>query len=320
LYPSSSRNLTLVAVPLLIAMAIFGYLAGSHRASASASAGPAFGGGTRVASVANNVLLEYPPSWNRTAVATAIPGLAIAAPLVLSPGGESARAGLIGGQLPSGEPGPLPGSFLSLLSGVPHTEVLNFLGGQAYGYSQMSVAGYARTLELYVIPNRGGAGPTALACYATAAGASYLKQCEQIVAQLSLLGQSEFDLAPDAGYAQALGTAIAALQRERLALRGRMAHAPTLAAVSSLARTLADRFSVAAAALARVEPPVAAGAAATALAAALLRAREAYGALANEAGTESVHRHREAMDAVDSAEAGIDSALESFALLGYKRG
>jgi hypothetical protein len=316
-YPSSSRNLIIVGVPLLIAMAILGYLAGSHRATTST--GAAFGRRTRVVSVAN-VLLEYPADWSRTAGAAAIPGLAIAEPVLLAPTGRAGSAGLIAGQLPSGEPGPLPAGFLSLIHGVPHTEVLSFVGGQAYGYSRMSVAGYARTLELFVIPNRNSAGPTVLACYATPTAAAYLKQCAQIVAQFSLLGQSEYDLAPDAGYTQALSAAIGALERERLALRGEMAHAASLAAVSSLAASLAGSFSAAAAALGRLEPPVAASAAATALATALLKAHEAYGALASDARTGGVREHRKAMSRVDAAETGVDGALESFALLGYRRG
>jgi len=160
-----------------------------------------------------------------------------------------ARA-LLSGQLPGGEPSPLPGRFLALMRGMPHTEVVKLIDGQAYRYSRLSLPGYDRILDLYVILYA-GSNPTALACYASKEFSSYLSQCEQIVARLTPIGQSStYDLTPNTAYARRLGAVIDGLNGQRLKLRREMRIQATPAAVSGLATTLADRFAAAAASLA----------------------------------------------------------------------
>lgn len=300
-------------VLLLVVVAIIGYLVGFHRAPATSVA--ASGEKTRIASGAG-VLLEYPSTWHPAAHAPVIPGLAIAHPLLLAPGGDPARAGLLSGQLPVGEPSPLPRQFLALVRGIPHTEVSDLLEVQAYSYSQMSISGYDRTLDIYVIPRPGG-NPTALVCYASKGFSTYLRQCEQILAKLTLVGQSPSELKPDAGYAGRLGGLIRVLDSERLTLRGEMRRAPAPAAMGRLATALAGQFATAAASLAALEPPLAAGPAQAALAASILHARDTYRTLAAAGTAETVASYDAARGQVDAAEAGVDTALESFALLGY---
>jgi hypothetical protein len=305
----TTRNLPPVVLLLLVAVAIFGYLVGFHRAPAAS------GGKTRIAS-GTNVLLEYPSTWQPAAGAPVIPGLPITRSLLLAPGGDSARAGLLSGQLPTGEPSPLPRRFLALVRGIPHTEVSNLLEGQAYNYSQMSISGYDRTLDIYVIPNPGG-NSTALACYASQGFSTYLHQCQQIVAKLTLAVQSSPELNPDTDYASRLGGLIGVLDGKRLTLRREIRRASTPAAVGRLATALADRFTTAAASLTALEPPLAAGPAQAALAGSILRAASTYKALAAAATAENVARYNAVRMQVDAAEIGVDTALESFALLGY---
>ena len=160
---------------------------------------------------------------------------------------------------PAANPSPLPARFLALPHGLPHTEVVKLIDGQAYRYSRLSLPGYDRMLDLYVILYA-GKNPTALACYATKASSGYLSQCEQIVAGLTPIGQSStYDLTPDTGYARRLGRLIEGLNGERLKLRREMRIQATPAAVGGLATTLADRFAAAAASLAVLESPPVAG-------------------------------------------------------------
>ncbi len=301
---------------VLVAVAIFGYSAGYRGAPATSSAARIET--TRTASGAS-VLLEYPSGWRPAAVAPAIPGLPIARPLLLAPGGDSAHAGLLSGQLPGGEPSPLPGRFLALMRGIPHAEVVNLIDGQAYRYSRFSLPGYDRTLDLYVILYAGKT-PTALACYAAKAFSAYLSQCEQIVAKLTPIGQSStYDLTPDTAYALRLGTLIEGLNKQRLTLRREMRIRATPAAAGSLATALADRFATAAASLAVLESPPAAGPTQTALASSILRARDTYRALAAASTAENQAGYDAALEQVSAAEAGVDTALEGFALLGYSQ-
>ncbi len=311
-----SRSLFPLVALALMAVAIFGYLAGYRRAPVMSSA--AHIETTRTVSGAS-VLLEYPAGWQLSTAIHAIPGLPLAHRLSLAPGGETTRAGLLGGQLPSGEPSPLPGRFLALLRGVPHTEVVNLIDGQAYRYSRLSLPGYDRVLDLYVILYA-GKSPTALACYAAKASSDYLSQCEQIVARLTPLGQSStYDLTPDTGYASRLGAQIEGLNAQRLTLRREMRTHASPAAVGRFAATLADRFAAAAASLAALEPPPVAGPTQTALASSMLRARDTYRALAAASTAEDQASYDAALERVNAAEAGVDTALEGFALLGYSQ-
>ncbi len=240
-----------------------------------------------------------------------IPGLTVADPLLLTPRADAAHAGLLAGQLPAGAPTPLPASFVALVHGLPGTEILNLAKLQAYRYS--GISGYHRTLDVYVIL-AAASGPTALVCYAANGYTSYLRQCAQIVATSSLVGeQSAEELSPDAAYAAQLSALITGLDGERVKLRGEIHQQP--AEVVMFARRIAHRFAGAAASVAALEPPQPASTAQSELASSLSAARDAYRALA-AAGQEPV-ADAAAQRRVQTAEARVDSALKNFALLGY---
>jgi hypothetical protein len=310
----STASLLRLASPFLAAIAVAGYLAGHHHAS-TASAGTA-GSGTRIAYGAN-VLLEYPPGWRTAAgAAPAIPGLSIAHPMLLAPAGDGTRSGLLSGQIPAESP--LPAALLATLSGAPHTEVVDLLDAQAYRYSQLSPRGYHGALELYVIPTV-TSSQTVLACYAASALSSPMRQCEQIVAGLTLTGGSPTDLTPEAGYAAHLAQLVGALDAQRLALRREMSQRTTSRNLARLAATLANDFGNAASSLAALEPPRTAGTTHMSLTRSILGARRAYDALAGAALAGRPARYAAAQTRVANAEASVDAALESFTLLGYTR-
>ncbi|MGA2319710.1 MAG: hypothetical protein ABSG95_03065 [Solirubrobacteraceae bacterium] len=306
----ATRSLPAIVAPILVAAALLGYLAGHQASPASlrVTTRTAFGA---------NISLEYPQGWQQASGAPGIPGLTLTHPLLLAPGGQAAQAGLLSGELPAGETSPLPASFLALLPAAPETEVVNLLDSQAYRYSHMSIPGYARTLDLYVAPDPGG-NPTAVACYASAALSAALSACERMVSTITVQGQSHsYQLDPEPVYARRLGAVIGALDRERLAVRREMSQRPSPAAVSGLATTIAGSFNAAAASLSGLEPPLAAGPAQAELATTLLRARDTYQALAAAAGAGSPAGYAPAQNQVNEAEAKVNSALESFVLLGY---
>jgi len=305
----------LLALPFLAAAALLGYVAGYR--PLPASSGAAFGAQTRTASV-GKVLLEYPASW-RVAAPGSVPGLALRGPVTLALGGASGKGGLIVGELPTGEPMPLPASLLSHLSGTPRAEVVNLTGGQAYSYSGLSVRGSAMTFDLFVVPGQGGTYDTALACYGTA-GSAELRQCGLIVAKVWLVSEARYKLAPEAGYAQALAGVLDTLQRERTALRKALSQHPKQAAAAHLAATLAERFSTAVNDLDALKPPKAASAAASALASALVSSHDAYAALATAISQGSRAGYTTALGRVDAGEASVNTALQGFALLGYSNG
>jgi hypothetical protein len=267
---------------------------------------------------AGGVLLNYPSSWRPVATVPAIAGLGIARPLALAPGGDSNQAALVAGELSGTGPTPLPQTFVALIRRVPETEVVNVLGNQVYRYSRLSVTGFPHELTLYAVPNAGGA-VTVLACYASASQVAEMRTCDRIVATLTLANQSQsYDLTPNVAYAQQLSASIGVLNGQRVALRAQMGSAATPATLRRTATALASAFASAAVSLARLEPSFIATQAQAVLAASARRARAAYAALAAAAAEENAVALAAARNQVYEAEAGVDRALENFALLGYK--
>lgn len=308
------RGLLMIALPALAFAAVLGYLAG-HRGGAEGGA-PGSGGPSRLIS-AGDLLLEAPAAWRQGGGPPAIPGLALEGETLIAPGAPR-DAGLFVGQLAPGQASPLPNAFLSTLGGLPHTRVLDFLGAQAYNYSGLSVPGYPAGLDLYVLPNT-NTRPTVVGCYATAALAARRGECEQIVSKLTLVGQTQYELNPEAAYAEKLGKLLRSLDAERLAIRRRMRASATPVAVGVLAKQLAAHLAATASSLSTIEAPLAAGEAQTSLADAIVGARDAYEAMASAAASERLGAYDESLVRVERADSGIDAALATFALLGYSR-
>ncbi len=311
----STVSLLRLATPLLAAIAVAGYLVGhQHATTAPANA---FGEPTHIA-YGTNVLLEYPVSWQTAAASAAptIPGLSIAHEMLLAPAGDGAHSGLLSGTMSSESP--LPAQLLGGLRGTPHTEVVDLLDAQAYSYSRLNPRGYSGALQLYVIPTLTGS-QTVLACYAPDALSSPMRQCQQIVAGLTLTGASPTDLTPDANYAALLHTLVSTLDAQRLELRKRMSPRSGAQALAHLAATLANDLADAAGSLAALEPPRTASSAHMALTRSILGARRAYDALAAAALGARPARYAAAQTRVAHAETAVDAALQTFTLLGYSR-
>jgi hypothetical protein len=309
----SVRRLPPVLAPVLIVLAIFGYIVGSGGSGSRAGAPAARS--EHIAS-GRTVVLEYPDSWMQGTAS--VPGLRLSHPLSLVPEDDPQRAGLVSGQLPP-DANPLPNRFLERLEGAPETEVLNLLSVQAYRYTQLKLQGSGEALVLYVIPTPAGRS-TALACFAETASSPHLHECEQIVGTLSLVGEPSSELHPDAAYGARLQDIVQRLQRERTALRRRMGAGEGAQKVGSLAAALGGVYSSASKTLARVEVPLAAGATQAALLHALRRARDAYRELSTAAEIGDLVRYEAARQGVETAEREVDLGLESVSLLGYGGG
>jgi hypothetical protein len=306
-----------VVHPLLVAaivlVAVCGYLAGHHRVSAATvqQDPPSI---SRVVS-GSGLLIEYPLEWERSRSSASIPGLAVERPVTIVPRG-TAQTGLLSGELPAGEAGPLPAAFLARLRAVPHAEVVELVSTQAYRYSDLAIPGYRRYFDLYLIPAAGGA-ERLMACFAPQRLTPASQQCERIVAGVALTGPASSTLTPDPVYAKALSGVIAGLDRERVKVRKAMSSSDSAGEVGAQAAVLATRFAAVSLQLGTLESPQVAGAAQTELSQALRRAGDAYSELSVAARAESVSAYDSARSQVATAEAAVDGALENFALLGY---
>jgi hypothetical protein len=306
-----------VVHPLLVAalvlVAVCGYLAGHHRVSAAASNQdpPSL---SRVVS-GSGLLIEYPVEWEQSRSPASIPGLSVASPITIVPRGTAAT-GLLSGELPAGEAGPLPAAFLARLHSVPRSEVVELVSTQAYRYSDLEIPGYHRYFDLYLIPTAGGA-ERLMACFAPERLTPASQQCEGIVAGVTLTGPASSTLTPEPAYGKALAGVIAALDRERAKSRAAMSRSDSAAEVGTASASLASRFAAVSSQLATLEPPQVAAPEQAELSQALRHAGDAYSELSVAARAESVSAYDSARTQVATAETAVDAALESFALLGY---
>jgi hypothetical protein len=311
MHATSDRRLPAVLASVFLAIAIIGYMAGHSRSATVVKE-------KLLTAAIAGLQLDYPSSWQAAGAAPPIPGLAIAHASVLAPHGDASQAGLITGQLPAGEPSPLPAPFVANMRQLPQTSVVSLLEVRAYRYSGLSIRGFDRNLTVFAIPNPGNADSNALACYASAALAAAMQTCQQIVATLTLVGQTQsYDLTPEPTYAHQLSASIALLDGQRVALRREMSAHMTPAALQRLATRLAVAFGAAATSLGALESSAATARAQIVLSSSISHARDAYRALAAAAGTASVPGMTAARAQVYEAETRVGSALESFALLGY---
>jgi hypothetical protein len=309
--PYGQRSLPAAVIPLFIAVAILGYVVG-HARSGGESSEP-----LRTAKSAH-VLIEYPIGWKPAAASTQIPGLAIAHAQLIVPRARDAGAGLIVGTLPAGELGPLPRGFVSHLSRLPQTTVVDLVEAQAYRYAQFSGPGLGEPLVVFVIPNPGGS-PTALACYARGQGSRYMRQCEQAVSGVTVVGQVQvYRLAPEPEYAGRISAAILPLDRMRVALKRELQPQVTAELAQQLATRLADGFAQAGEALSNLEAPSAAAQPLqAALSSSMQRAHDGYTALAAAASERDASAYTAAQKRISAAESDVDWALQNFVLIGY---
>ncbi len=304
------------AVPLLLALAVLGYLTGTRHVSGSGSTPqpPAMR-----AALGTSVGVEYPLGWNEAATGPAIPGLTLKGLLRLQAGPGGSEAGLEAGTVAGTAPSPLPPGIRARLRNIPRAEVVSLVALQAIRYPDVRLTGYRQRLELYAIPGQAN-GEAILACHAPASEVTVLEQCERIVSSVSLAGQSTSDVTPDGAYGRRLAGIVAGVERARRAARARMSRSGAVQSLAASSASLAARFLHGAGSLGNLDAPPVAGAAQVALARAMIAAGGAYGALGQAARKRSPGRYQAARLRVQRAERSVDRALENFALLGYAAG
>ncbi|HUA73613.1 MAG TPA: hypothetical protein VL988_02555 [Solirubrobacteraceae bacterium] len=302
--------LPIEVVPVFVAVAILGYVAGHS----SAGSGPS----ERQAAKGADVALGYPAGWSKLSTVPGIPGLPVSGASAIAPREAAADAGLVLGSLPGGEPAPLPASFVARLGGrLPAPQVVNLVETQAYKYSKLAVEGMRQRLTLFVIPNP-DSQPMVFACYALPAKAAQLRACEQSVATATVVGEPQAEaLTPEPHYADRISSTVATLDELRASLKAELHPDVTVATAQDLAGRLAGGFATAERELGRLRPPVAASGVHEALSDGVAQAHAGYLALASAIGARDAAGYVAAQKRVARAEAQVDATLRDFVLLGY---
>jgi hypothetical protein len=314
---SGGRIPLLVAAPLLVLVAVFGYLVGHRRPTARPVQG------THEAS--NGVVsVDYPSGWRSAGKAPSIPGLSIAQTLVLTPAGDTAQTALVVGQIAGSRSNPLPATFLARLGRPQSAQVVNLLNTQAYRYSYPTVPGSGARVTLYAIPESATTKTVAL-CYSSPGStksAGYMRACEQIAATLTFFSptdeaQAGEGLKPETGYARKVGAAVERVDQLRATLRFEIRPGADRAAAASAAASLGAGLANVVDSLSVVQPPAAARSAHAALLESLSRASAGYSSLATAIRTGSSSGYATAQAQVNEAEAALGAALENYTLIGY---
>ncbi len=306
------RGLPTFVIPLLILVAVLGYLAG-HSSSKSAPTAT-----LRTARSAD-LVVQYPRGWAQQSRGPRITGLTLTEAMLFAPRAAVSSAGLIVGSLPRGEPSPLPSAFVAKLSTLPQVALVDLIEAQAYRYTELRLPGFVHTLTIFVIPNPEGAA-TALACYAPSASSPYMRDCERTVAAVLVAGRSHgYQLTPEPKYAAEISATVDTLDRLRVLLKGELAANRSAARAEQLTRRLAGGFAEAGRSLSGLEPAEPVEQAQAVLVSAIEQARVGYESLASAAAAGNAAEYEAARTDVSRAEASVDQALQSYALLGYAR-
>ncbi len=302
---------------LLFVAAIVGYLAG--RSSTS--------GREPVREAANAAMTAtYSPArgWRPVAEAPEIADLPLTQPLAFAPGGNSAAASLVAGQIANVEGAPLPRGFLALLGSPPRAEAVELEGAPAFRYEDLETGPPAGKLTIYAIPSSSPI-ETVIACYVAAAprASSTLTACEGLAASMRLSGlageaSAGGDLAPSAGYAYRINAALERVDALRSALAHRLRAGVPPGALAEAAASLAAGVAEVAKSLDTVQPPPAAEWTQASLLRSLGSLRDAYRALAAAVRGSTQSAYAAALVQLHSAEAQVDGALSDFGLLGYQ--
>ena len=313
------RSPRLRIAPLLLAVAIFGYLAGHSRAS----------GPEPVREIANEAMTaRYSPApgWKPVAAAAVpqIAGLQLTQPLAVAPGGNPAAAGLIVGEFADVESAPLPHGFLARLGDPPRGEAVELEGTPAYRYEGLETLSPGGKLTIFAIPSS-TSREAVIACYVLSAprGPSTLKACEGIAASMTLSGFASEgsgygEVAPNGRYAGDISAAIGRVDTLRTVVAAHLRARVPPAVLARLASGLAARVTQVAGSLQTVEPPPSAEWGDQALLRSLGGLRDAYQTLALAARRRTQSGYAAALVQLHSAEAQVDVALSDFSLLGYQ--
>ncbi len=306
--PRPRPVLPVAVVPILLAVAIVGYVVGHSSAGGSSEGKPAKGAG---------VALGYPAGWRVARTAPGVPALTIANLSVIAPRGNADRVGLMLGSLPAGELAPLPAGFVATLPALPEPEIVNLIETQAYKYTNLGVPGLDRQLTMFVIPNPGGR-PMVLACYAPSGERAQMRTCERSAASVTIVGEPQvYDLAPEPAYARAISTTVSTLDRLRASLKRELRPDVSVESATQIARRLAAGFASAAHALGKLQPSAAAEPVQAALSEAVQRAHAGYVDLGRAIGERDPARYEAVRRLIAQAEDRVDATLRSYVLLGY---
>jgi hypothetical protein len=303
--------LTLVAIGVLVAAAIAGFVLGSSGGGSEAQPLPN-------STSAGGLQISFPSDWSRTSNNPSIPGLEFREPIELGHTNQSGQR-LTAGQVTATGPALLPRSFVSRLPGgrqPPRDNTVQLGELEAYRYANLRPRGFDRDLTLFVSPT--SAGVATVACIANKGGAEALEQsCGRMASSLQLTGARAYGVGPNAEYARALDTTISRLNRQVETQKSGLRGAKTAAGQSRSSSALASSYAGAAGRLSKLRVSPADQDANREIAAALRRTASAYTRMSRAAVAGARGEYNSGRVAARVGERRVAAALDRLRALGY---
>ena len=260
--------------------------------------------------------VSAPPDWAETAGAPSLPGLAFTSPPVRLAPADGERIALVAGPVAAEGPTFVPADFAGGLAGkLPRPEIVALDEVRALRYADLRPRGGGRVIDLYSVPT--SAGVAVVACVASGAAATLLRQCGRVAATLRIPGADPLELRPSAAYGAELTSVLTRLSETRK---------PALASLGSgrnragSAAKLAAAFAAARQALEGTPPPDAAASVHASVVRGLLSSEQAYTKLAAAARVGDAAAYRPAARAAAVGERDVRGALQDLEILGYAVG
>ena len=254
---------------------------------------------------AKGINASVPGSWRTGAAPAALRELGLA-----EASASLGEAGVALARPAADDPTLLPATLLDSLTGDPPAAQRVRLGS-ATALRYRGVRTPAGSLTILAAPTTDGVAT--LTCW----GATPAADCDRAAASLRITSGSAVAPGPDAGYAERLDAALAALNARRRDRLRDLRAARTPAGQASRAAAVADAHAAARRSLARVTPPGRDRAAHAALLGALASERDAYDRLARAARRARRAAWRSARTAATAADRELAAALEALAAAGY---
>jgi hypothetical protein len=309
-----------IAAGVILAIVLGFVIGGSGGGGSSDTASPPPKGGLTGTAEATNAAVKVPSGWSKLDTAPDVPGLSVAAPTAVAPGGKDGEDAIVFGNVDRAADNPalLAGTFLQGLDEPPSSPdaavQIGDSGLQAYRYDGLKPNGFDREVTVYAVPT--SAGVATLACLSKDVSAM-ATTCDQIANSMTLSDGKPVPVGPSKAYARPVSKAMSTLGKADKSGLSKLKSAKTPQAQAAATRSLSNAYDKAAKSVAKIDANPQDGSLQTQLVRALRQTGAAYDKAAKAAARKSKSGFAGANGDIGSGRKAVADALARMKAAGY---